>query len=1405
MGDQIINEIADWRLIRKAIEQGVRIDIDLWKPYRDLRLKVMLRYFGYAGQFDSSVYQWNEHKIYWNYPSQGTRLVYGDGMLEVALFDSSYGADRWFRWKNKGDIYEDQVYVTSPALWTPGNYPAGTIKFWLGSLWSVNAANGTSECPVTIKKTEPNVQYEYSDKWALFYAGPPNCFYNDATQRLETKIRADIWQKNHSYSENDCVSWNADTRNGQTANPVCWRAKRDIAYKTLPPHQWHGENWSANAWPKEKKVLASDGIRVFQAKNKIQNIATLPENNSNEWLEREDLACEWELTTGYTTYNDKWQLVPDWGNFECDWNVNFPGLAIFNDIVREDEDEIRDYRQCHPSLYFPRQVEPGAIHEEIIYAYNEAAHTNQSLQRGKRYKKGSSFKVSLDHTFLTRPEHLGPIFGIRARMGYWQKETFPYQIFIEQRDAHGVLNAFLDGFNKFKSFPGNQYINYGNLLERNSPEGNWSQNDKLDGSLHSGAEIVMNDNALRLPASSIYTRNWKRMNFSNPPAEPSVGSIYYIGTYPNGDLQRKTETGWEGVSVEDIDSWPDYPFVNDECWGTAESGLRTFLVHKHQKYDWAYNMDTHTKYYPFGLITEVFKQALDPFDPNNPPTESQLMDQWDMNHDGDYFETFKYTCGRVRPFMRAQERGVPDNFKDTWNPSFSPYGYMPGTYDMGCKWFAPLTKNRPTIEYFDDKFTAIVPFEEGLPWLENMPYKKWDVRTDNGKAYFAKNDVAASQVSPANVPETWQRCKVYSFAINGENRFNNADQAMNIKDGWMLHLFNMNGSSYPEIVSNDPDLMKCVYVLDTRYDTENNRTIVTVSDTINIGTQENSYFTKAGWSKEICQRHDASAADYTMNANGELSYTLKYEVKLEALLDLYDLLEFAIYLSANPNLELIQGSFHNSTTVCDGSNIANAANQQNALIKAAMEQNPLQWPTTYYSNPGVSGRDLLCVGTDPGDEYEEVMSNRVGLATAMRCLSWNPPLAELPSNIEVRISIEDMLDDYDMLTSQTAGGISTRFARKPEDVKWRYKFIELVVGSESFFKLIPEVFNYKTVISWAEFQSTGYYIDYIGGAHVGRLIFDTDNVFVVQNYNLVPMRFFEPTFYYTVGPRVLQIDNKPPRPNPPVANENPQAYLKYIMPFDLLTQSQQNSAIEWEKESTYNQGDLVWRWYNGRKHLFTVLNFIAVSDTKPLNDPTNFQWHVPYVELRVTSTCCNLTDYEASNPVKYWFSCQQDTSFNTTSGLPNWLVLQKADVLLRTVNLDISDLTGSTSNPSGTITRISCSGVDAGDFVEIIGTNWCDGVYTAPAAGYIEFDIGHYIEETFGTGCLVINRTKTYSQSIWDTDPDAENSYKNMRFAWQGRDSANDVQGVPDNVTDIGRFIKIEEPTDFIDFYDGEE
>ena len=1467
MNNQIINEIADWKLIRKAVEQGVRIDIDLWKAYRDLRLKVMLRSFAWAGQFDSSVYQWDENKINWQYPSQGTRLVHGQGMLEIALFDTSYGANRWFRWKNKEDIYQHIVYTNSiPVLWSSGNYAVGTIKFCEGSLWKVTAANGTNECPVSVIKTEPNVQYEFSDQWALFYAGPPNCYYNNTTQRYETKIRADIWQKSRSYEKDDCVSWNADTRNGQTANPVCWRAKRDILFPAIAPHNWYGDTWQAIAWPKDKLVLSTDGIRVYQAKNKIQNIAIPPENNPAEWLEREDLACEWELIKGYRTNNDKWQLVPDWGNYECDWNVNFPGLAIFNDIVREDEDEIRDYRQCHPSLYFPRQVDPGAIHEEIIYAYKEPEHINASLQRGKRYKKGSSFKVPLDHTYLTKPENLGPIFSIRARMGYWQKETFPYQIFVERRDALGILNGFLDGFNKYKSFDGNQYINYGNLIERNSPAsvGNWSANDKVDGSLQSNVEIIMNDNALKLPANGTYTQNWMRLYFSDPPAEPSVGSIYYV----NGSLQRKTETGWEGVSVHELSSWPEYPNVNDECWGTAESGLRTYLVHKYKKYDWAYNMDTATRYYPFNIIHSLYTQCIDPYDPNNPPSESALMEQWNLHHDGDYFETFKFGCGRVRPFMRAQERGLPTHYKDSWNPSFAPYGYpiIAGNivYDSS-KWFAPRTNDRPRLDEFDDKFVAIVPFEEGLPWLEDMPYKKWTVRIDAGKSYFAKTDIAGSVVSPGNDSTNWQRCKIYAFAINGENRFNNADDSQNIKVGWILHLFNMNGGSYPQIVSNDPDAMKCVHVLDIRYDSENNRTIVTVSDTINIGTQENFYFTRAGWSKEICERHDASAADYTMSENGELSFTLRYEVKLEALLDLYDLLEFAIYHQAWPNLQIINGDFHKPTSRQEGTlNMGGVISEQISLLKAAMSKNPLEWPSGGYANPSVGGTDTQAEDTTPEFELKEVWSNRSGLATAMRCLAWNPPLNGLPSSINVKLGIEDVLDEYDMLTSQTAGGLSTRFVKKPEDVKWRYTYINLGVGNESFYKLIPTVFNYKKVISWAEFRSNGWYIDWFGGANLGTLLFDVSDVWVTMDYDIVPVKFFDPTFYYTVGPRLLQIDNKPPRPDPPVHRYNPFAKLKYILPYYLLTPRQREEIEAWHYDSEvggneYQAGDKVFQWMNGKHQLFTAKNYIAESIIPPMNDPDNWTWEKPWVELHINGESCLCTDYEDSNPVRYRMICNEDGNLST-----DYIPQRQQDLLLKEIQLklrevvlsgtpatilsninyhiwqqdhepaytkgslvlydeklyrviadpcvtDTHSVPDSAFNPDyvkcKTVIPLATTEWSVGDIIESIGTVALDAVGPIIYIGdiFIEADFGQELqyltqENSFPLGNRIINRTQTYTVFDW-----MQEEFVDYNFALQARDSANARQGVPDNQTKLSRFIKVEPPTDYMQFYDETE
>ena len=111
------------------------------------------------------------------------------------------------------------------------------------------------------------------------------------------------------------------------------------------------------------------------------------------------------------------------------------------------------------------------------------------------------------------------------------------------------------------------------------------------------------------------------------------------------------------------------------------------------------------------------------------------------------------------------------------------------------------------------------------------------------------------------------------------------------------------------------------------------------------------------------------------------------------------------------------------------------------------------------------------------------------------------------------------------------------------------------------------------------------------------------------------------------------------------------------------------------------------------------------------------------------------------------------------------------------------------------------------DIIETLGTPVFDGVRPTIYVGsdFIEVDSPEafqYLNEenSFPAGNKIINRTKTYTAYDW-----VQEIFINYTFAFQARDSANDCQGVTDNYTKIGRYIKIEPPTDFIDFYDEEE
>jgi len=120
----------------------------------------------------------------------------------------------------------------------------------------------------------------------------------------------------------------------------------------------------------------------------------------------------------------------------------------------------------------------------------------------------------------------------------------------------------------------------------------------------------------------------------------------------------------------------------------------------------------------------------------------------------------------------------------------------------------------------------------------------------------------------------------------------------------------------------------------------------------------------------------------------------------------------------------------------------------------------------------------------------------------------------------------------------------------------------------------------------------------------------------------------------------------------------------------------------------------------------------------------------------------------------------------------------------------------------GGYVKIKCSGIHStGDVIEIIGTRYYDSVYDVKSAdeGWIVIDPAgeYYTEETFTKGCYIINRTKTYTTVDW-----ASEIFKEYHFAFQAKDNANIVQGVPDNFTEVGFYIMLKALEDFIKYFE---
>lgn len=1456
--NQVYHQRADWKKFREDIQRGAKpivsaLHID------DLRQLVILLNFHSAGQYDSSGLKWNENILPLNpTPAQLNSLIpfRYRGMWEIAVFDTSHGmkhvsnqgqsaSGRFIRWKINKDILTSQVYckdtINNTRAWSSSeSYLKGFRKFYRpnGNVYEA-LQNNSNKPPIKADGTLD------TENWSLVFAGPPGLYEydNNGTIEYRSKIHFDTWQKNFSsgYKKDACVSW----QNG-------WKAKRNIELIDIPPHSWTGESWSAGKWPKNKLLLDSDGIRVWKALQDVKNSedypnieSTAPENAPDFWEEQTNLAIEWEsYGTGWQLQDalQNWQLVPDSGNYLHDYSKNFPGKEIYYDIVVDNGYTIEDLCECETHLFFPKQVDPAEQFEHIIRAYKEQALTNLSGQRDILWCKNNKYKVPFNTLHITDPANLGPCYDVRTRIGWRQQEEYPYQISIVDVDGNGVLGSELDGFNHFKSFPGNQYCNFGGAVKFNSPAGfgNWSENPKITGSLQNHIEVILSDSRFRLPVNSTYRANWRRANFSDVPAEPSIDGIYYSGTYPTGSLVRCTGTDpdtFESVSDDEIPSWDDYPHVNDELWGENEAGIELFLK-VHGSYDWYFDMEH--RYTPTNMLKNALRDSVDPYIPGNAPSESALWDQWDLIPGGGTLRRgFRYTCGRYNPFMVAGSGSDPTWRKEAWNPNFSsPYGYPMnryGNYDMACKWFGARTNSIPAINKFDDQFMDITPLLiQGIQWRANQPYKKGLVVHDSGISYYTKQDITNLTDPPASNNQ-YEKIPIYTFTTPG-NRETNATATENVKVGWMLHLCSSTSSQ----ISYDPNDMKSPYILHVKYVESENKTYITVSDTINKGTVDNGdYFTKAGWNRDICIRHDGCSATWSYDETRTITYKIHYQCQPELLLDLKDLLDFAIYKDVSLSREVV--GIHSEASY------ESREYDKSISIALALVN---KWISLYNNNFSAgqmlnywSDGSILINGQYPDDLDAWVLgyitvggyaSPGTSISTVTYFLhadthyyaffvryTWPETLKNAPKTILQKVSVTEIeqsplattcpnnepnVEPYGPFIfpqSCTLGGLTLNNRIVPyqevgpERLKIYYNYVALST-SGNWYKCMPSnLFPYVKHVGTGGINGPHTVVN--GHAHMNMALVSADEkIIMILDWEDVPEGFFTENFFHSDAPRVLQLDDKPPRPNPPVHHYDPFAKLKYILPYDLLTEAQQEDIKEWYYNyivgKEYQQGDKVFMWINGKRHLFTAKNYIAESTIAPINDPDNWTWAEPWVELHLYGESCLCKDYEASDPVKYRLICAENSNYNT-----EYTAIRQKDITLKTINLQFEEISSSTSNPSGEIARIPVSNsYDIGDKIEILGTVYYDGVYDVydAGSGYIDIEKDFYFPETFSSA-KIINRTKTYQESDWNNE-----EFKNYTFAFQAKDSANDCQGVPDNETEVGTYEQITEPDDYIEYFD---
>lgn len=1453
MAYQTKHQRADWERLRTLIAQGSKPIIK--SVYLDdLRRMIILLYHHFAGKIDETAYQVDFDSIDWT-EDTGT-LKKCIGALEISVFDTSHNmyhiemsgtvpgktAGRWLFYKNTVDLYDNDI-------WCDGIYDGATgydqdqVIFHLGKLFKIKTGvYGTTNEPITVTKTTPNVQYSavHAD-YELLAELVPCGYWDETNSRVQSKIHYDTWAK-LEYAADDCVSWQGG-----------WQALQAITQTSTPPHLWNkggrtditstndanyeaGDNWSDTAWPKGSLVLYTDGITAYEAVDDVPIGTAI--SNTAYWQRRADLDIEWEkLSSEYNISTDYFELSPN-KNYIHDFSKNFLGIERYSDSQSTEEGSGSAVVECHPSLLFPTQVDPCEQYAWIVRAYKEAALTNLSGQTDPRFEKDGVFKYNFSSGVITNPSYLTAVFDANRWRSWLDTSQYPNK-WTYYRQGGAADSYGLD-------IAGNQFCNFGGQILQNVPasltEAGWLINPNNNGSLQSAINMILSDSSIRYPATAAFKTNWRKLYFDTTPTT-SIGAIYYDSV--NDVLKRCTATTpsytYENVADDEIEYYDAYPSVSHACWGLNEAGIELFLTLL-TRFDWVFQNSYN--YIPAGICFEAEKThngdngGTAPF-----PTVADILTDWNCsNTAGTWRKTHQHTLGRSK-WMRSQEMDEPEHYKDTFAPDLADgrftclIGDSDGATGEGLeaegRWFGGYTIDMPTIDYFDGKFediTAVAETETGSQWYADIAYKKWTVVFDDGVTYWAKQDITDTTNAPASNSQ-FEPVK-YSFYISG-NRETNATESLNLKVGWMVHLFNMDGESYPAI-SESADDIKAPYILRVRYDSVNDRTYVTVSDTVFVGSSlsEAGYFSKIGWNREISLRHDGFAVDFNLDTNGSMEYQVYYKLNPQLLIDAYDLLNLAIYkqVTAPSKTEKrmqITSSYANSS----GGSIDSAFGSALGLLSSQIGKvnDPDNWTSDNeayiygdiqygWSTSEYSGSPKIDTDFGAGElwQYGVKSSNGGGnyYAYAFKVLNWDPPLKELPTKIWMTFTLQDVKmnasgsvpPDPQIYFTQSSGGMSTHLVASLSGNTKKYynKGYAVVGGGWNIYR--PENIwsqKYESITdygggdygkSWTSFEQLGVY----------EFKVEDSPAMIQIDYEDVGEDFFVDNFVHIDVPRALVIDDKPPFPTP-IHHWQPYAELRYVLPYDL---ENPEDVTAWTSGLSSGTGDKVYVLFNRFKQLFIAKNNIVNTTINPINNPDEWEWQQPYVELHIIAESCVCKDREDSNPVKYSLLCAEDSSLNT-----EYTSLRQKDVTFNQISIALGQIAESTTaaDSSGKTKLYYSSGsFAANDVIENLGTLYYDGVTTVLSTGsdgggtYIVADLPFNNAETFTDGCLIINRTQTYTESDFEAETlsDAETLLKDSTWALQARDSANDVQGVTDNFTDVGAYADLTPPADYTDFWD---